>query len=169
MNSLSTKQILKILPHRYPFLMVDKVLDYDDNSIVAIKNFTINEPYVQGHFPGKYLMPGVMLMEAMAQASTILVYKNVEHKYDVEKVMANAGERSGILFVAAEEVKFKKMVLPGDQLHIHSRITRSGRNLYEFEAYIKVEDTVVATVSKLKSVYSFENHIQPWSDPEYIK
>ena len=173
MNTLTTKQILEILPHRYPFLMVDKVIDYDDSDpggyLVAVKNFTINEPYVQGHFPTYNIMPGVMLMEAMAQASTILVYKQIAVKKDIKKIIQESGEKSGVLFVSAENVKFKKVVLPGDQLIIHSKSLRYKRNLCEFEAYITVDDEVVASVSKLKAVYKFDSQIKPWDDDQYSK
>jgi 3-hydroxyacyl-[acyl-carrier-protein] dehydratase len=172
-NTLNTKQVLEILPHRYPFLMIDKVIDYDNSDpggyVVAVKNFTVNEPYVQGHFPHYKIMPGVMLMEAMAQASTILVYKQVEVKKDVKKIMQDAGDRSGVLFVGAENVKFKRVVYPGDQLIIHTNSLRNKRNLCEFEAYITVDDHVVASVSKLKAVYKFDNQIKPWEGDEYSK
>jgi 3-hydroxyacyl-[acyl-carrier-protein] dehydratase len=110
-----------------------------------------------------------MLMEAMAQASTILVYKQKEATYDNKRIIKEAGEKSGVLFVSAENVKFKKVVLPGDQLIIHSRTLRYKRNLCEFEAYITVDDQVVASVSKLKAVYKFDNQIKPWDGDEYSK
>jgi len=172
MNTLTTRQILEILPHRYPFLMVDKVIDYDatdEGYLTAVKNFTVNEPYVQGHFPTYNIMPGVMLMEAMAQASTILVYKALESKYDLKRIIQEAGDKSGVLFVSAENVKFKKVVLPGDQLIIHSHALRYKRNLCEFEAHITVDDQVVASVSKLKAVYKFDSQIKPWDNDEYSK
>jgi 3-hydroxyacyl-[acyl-carrier-protein] dehydratase len=78
MKALNTQDILSILPHRYPFLMIDKVLDYDSEKIIAVKNFTVNEPYVQGHFPGNHILPGVMMVESMAQTSTVLAFKFVE-------------------------------------------------------------------------------------------
>ena len=173
MNTLTTRQILDILPHRYPFLMIDKVIDYDDcdpgGYLTGVKNFTVNEPYVQGHFPHYHIMPGVMLMEAMAQASTILVYKQIAVKKNIDRIIEEAGEKSGVLFVGAENVKFKKVVLPGDQLIIHSRTLRNKRNLCEFEAYITVDDQLVASVSKLKAVYKFDSQIKPWEGDEYSK
>lgn len=173
MNTLNTTEVLDILPHRYPFLMIDKVIDYDtanpDGYIVAVKNFTVNEPYVQGHFPHYHIMPGVMLMEAMAQASSILIYKQKESIYDNKRVIKEAGKESGVLFVSAESVKFKKVVHPGDQLIIHAKTLRNKRNLCEFEAYITVDDQMVASVSRLKAVYKFDNQIKPWEGDEYIK
>ena len=173
-KTISSHELLDILPHRYPFLMIDKVIDYKAENadyIIAVKNFTVNEPYVQGHFPypHHHIMPGVMLMEAMAQASTVLIYKTLESEYDVKRVMQDAGDKSGILFVSAENVKFKKVVLPGDQLIIHSRALRYKRNLCEFEAHITVDDQEVASISKLKAVYRFTSQIKPWEGDEYSK
>ena len=105
MNSISTKELLKILPHRYPFLMIDRVVDYDDDTLVALKNFSVNEPYVQGHFPQMHIMPGVMMMEAMAQACTVLAYKRASKYFDIDRVIELAGENSGILFVNADDVR----------------------------------------------------------------
>jgi 3-hydroxyacyl-[acyl-carrier-protein] dehydratase len=151
MKPLSSQDILSILPHRYPFLMIDRVLDYNAKTITAVKNFTINEPYVQGHFPGNHIMPGVMMVEAMAQASTILAFKYVEEQMSSEDFFKYMAKGSGILFVGADQVRFKKVVLPGEQLIIHSTLTRNVRNIFEFDSRIEVEGVIV-TEGKLKAL-----------------
>lgn len=149
MKTISNKEILELLPHRYPFLMIDKVLNYDEKDIVAIKNFTINEPYVQGHFPNNHIMPGVMMVEAMAQASTILAFKFVSEHITTENLVKYF-KGADILFVAADQVKFKKVVVPGDQLKIFSTLIRNARNLFEFDCRIEVDGLIVAE-AKLKA------------------
>jgi len=151
MKPLSSQDILSILPHRYPFLMIDRVLDYDATTITAVKNFTINEPYVQGHFPGNHIMPGVMMVEAMAQASTILAFKYVEDVMPSEDFFKYMAKGAGILFVGADQVRFKKVVLPGEQLIIYSTLTRNARNIFEFDARIEV-DGIIVTEGKLKAL-----------------
>ena len=151
MKTLSSQDILSILPHRYPFLMIDRVLDYDATTITAVKNFTINEPYVQGHFPGNHIMPGVMMVEAMAQASTILAFKYVEDVMPSEDFFKYMAKGAGILFVGADQVRFKKVVLPGEQLIIHSTLTRNARNIFEFDTRIEV-DGLIVTEGKLKAL-----------------
>jgi len=148
MNSLNIQEILSMIPHRYPFIMIDKVLDYNESSLTAIKNVSINEPYIQGHFPGNHIMPGVMMIESMAQASTILAFKYVEsHSEELMKYMKGFG----ILFSGADQVKFKRVVYPGDQLYVHTTMTRNARNLFEFESRIEVEKIIVAE-AKLKAL-----------------
>jgi 3-hydroxyacyl-[acyl-carrier-protein] dehydratase len=150
MKSLSIQDILSILPHRYPFLMIDQVLDYDAKSLTALKNFTINEPYVQGHFPGNHIMPGVMMVESMAQASTILAFKYVEEQLSTAEILKYFGKGTGILFVGADQVRFKKVVVPGEQLKIYTTLTRNARNLFEFDARVEV-DGIIVTEGKLKA------------------
>jgi len=113
-TSLDIKRVLEMLPHRYPFLMIDRVLEFiGDTELVAIKNVTINEPYFQGHYPGEPVMPGVLQIEAMAQASGILLLRN-----------ANT-EGKTALFMSADKVKFRRAVRPGDQLVINAKLTKS--------------------------------------------
>lgn len=147
MNSINIQEILSIMPHRYPFIMIDRVLDYDDNSLTAIKNVSINEPYIQGHFPGNHIMPGVMQIESMAQASTVLAFKHIEQHPDILKYFKGAG----ILFSGADQIKFKKVVYPGDQLFVHTTLIRNVRNLFEFEARIEV-DKIIVSEAKLKAL-----------------
>jgi 3-hydroxyacyl-[acyl-carrier-protein] dehydratase len=146
MKTITTVELLDILPHRYPFLMIDRVLDYDENTLTAIKNFTVNEPYVQGHFPGNHIMPGVMMIEAMAQASTVLAFKYLQNNDLLHEFI-----QGGILFSAADQVRFKKVVVPGDQLVIHTRLTRRARKIFEFDAAASV-DNIIVSHGKLKAV-----------------
>jgi len=110
---MDVHQVMKLLPHRYPFLMVDKVMNIDGNKITAVKNVTMNEAYFQGHFPGHPIMPGVLQLEAIAQAAGILMLKKIE----------NAGKLA--YFMSAEEVKWRKPVLPGDVLVIDVELTKA--------------------------------------------
>jgi 3-hydroxyacyl-[acyl-carrier-protein] dehydratase len=151
MSSLSIHDVLLILPHRYPFLMIDKVLNYDDYSLTAIKNVSINEPYIQGHFPGNPIMPGVMQVEAMAQASTILAFKYFENHLLKSSIAKYFEDGSSFLFVGADQIRFKKVVSPGDQLVIETKLTRNARNLFEFEAKVRVDNEIVAE-AKLKAI-----------------
>ncbi len=146
MKTITSAELLDILPHRYPFLMIDRVLDYDENTLTAIKNFTVNEPYVQGHFPGNHIMPGVMLIEAMAQASTVLAFKYLQNNDLLHDFF-----QGGILFTAADQVRFKKVVVPGDQLVIHTKLTRHARKIFEFDAAALVDNITVGH-GKLKAV-----------------
>src|SRR5436305_3397794 len=113
MAFLDIQEISAILPHRYPMLMVDRILEIGEDSIVGIKNVTANEPYFVGHFPNFLVMPGVLIIEAMAQVSGILVAKVAPHT------------RGKIMFLASiEEAKFRKPVVPGDQLRIEMKLIR---------------------------------------------
>jgi UDP-3-O-[3-hydroxymyristoyl] N-acetylglucosamine deacetylase/3-hydroxyacyl-[acyl-carrier-protein] dehydratase len=113
-NDLNIRQILNALPHRYPFVMVDRVLRLDEESIVAIKNVTINEPYFQGHFPGMPVMPGVLQVEAMAQVAGLIMLR---------KAQGDATPKV-VYFMSADKVKFRKAVTPGDTLEIRAKLTK---------------------------------------------
>lgn len=143
---MTSAEILDILPHRYPFLMIDRVLDYDENTLTAMKNFTANEPYVQGHFPGNHIMPGVMMIEAMAQASTLLAFKYLQNNDLLQDFYTG-----NILFTAADQVRFKKVVVPGDQLIIHTKLIRHARKIFEFDAAALV-DNITVSHGRLKAV-----------------
>ena len=130
MNSLDIHEVLKYLPHRYPFLLIDRVLDYTrDESLTALKNVTINEPFFQGHFPHRPVMPGVLIVEAMAQACAILSMKSMD---------SLPGKDSVYYFVGIDKARFKRPVEPGDQLTIKASIRRKMKGiwLFESEAYV---------------------------------
>jgi 3-hydroxyacyl-[acyl-carrier-protein] dehydratase len=127
--------------------MIDRVVDYDMHNLTAIKNVSINEPYIQGHFPENHIMPGVMMIESMAQASTVLAFKYIESNPDVMKYFKG----SGILFSGADEVRFKQVVYPGDQMYVFTTLVRNARNLFEFRSRIEVDKIIVAE-AKLKAL-----------------
>lgn len=134
-TSRNIDQILERLPHRYPFLMVDRVLDVvPGKSIVAVKNVSANEAYFQGHFPGHPVMPGVLIIEALAQAGGILAWET-----------ASAEERIWILYlVGVEETRFKQTVRPGDRLTLRVELLKRRRSLWRFAAVAEVDGNLVA-------------------------
>ncbi len=129
-------EILEHLPHRYPFLLVDRVVELEvGKSIHAYKNITMNEPYFVGHFPHHPVMPGVLIMEALAQAAGILSFKTMGSKPDPNSVF---------YFVGIDDCRFKKPVMPGDQLHLHVEIVRHMRGIWKYKAEARVDGQVVA-------------------------
>jgi 3-hydroxyacyl-[acyl-carrier-protein] dehydratase len=134
-KSLDIEGILERLPHRIPFLLVDRVLDVvPGKSIVALKNVTANEAFFQGHFPGHPVMPGVLIIEALAQAGGVLAWET-----------ASAEERIWILYlVGIEETRFKQVVRPGDQLMLHVELLKRRRSLWRYAARAEVDGKVVA-------------------------
>jgi beta-hydroxyacyl-ACP dehydratase FabZ len=135
---MKLEQILGLLPHRYPFLLVDRVLELSDDKVVALKNVTVNEPYFQGHFPGVPVMPGVLQIEAMAQAGGILASRAVSFD-PTTHVM---------LFMAIDAVKFRKAVVPGDQLRIEVVPLRKGK-IFKMKGEISVDGQVVSSAEFL--------------------
>lgn len=135
---MKAEQILGLLPHRYPFLLIDRVLELTDDRILALKNVSFNEPYFQGHFPGVPVMPGVLQIEAMAQAGGILASRAVEFD-PATHVM---------LFMAIDAVKFRKAVTPGDQLMIEVVPLRKGK-IFKMKGEIKVDGKVVSSAEFL--------------------
>lgn len=136
MNEMDISEVLEHLPHRYPFLLVDRVIDFEPGkSIHAYKNVTINEPFFVGHFPNFPVMPGVLITEAMAQAAGILSFKTLGVKPD-----------NSFLFylVGVDRARFKKPVTAGDQLHLHVQIQRQMRNIWTYKAEAKVDGEIVA-------------------------
>ena len=133
--SADIARIMKLLPHRYPFLLIDKMVDMDgEESGTAIKNVTINEPFFQGHFPGKPVMPGVLLIEAMAQAAGALV---LNHLGD-----AHAGKL--VFFMSIDKARFRKPVLPGDVVHFHVRLSNKRAPVWKYWAEAHVDGKKVA-------------------------
>jgi 3-hydroxyacyl-[acyl-carrier-protein] dehydratase len=137
MNSMDIHQVLQHLHHRYPFLLIDRVLDYTEGeSLVAIKNVTYNEPFFQGHFPHRPTMPGVLLIEAMAQATGILAFKT----------KGNHPEDDSLYYlVGVDKARFKQPVEPGDQLLIEVKLLRTIRGMWKYAATTKVKDKLVAS------------------------
>ena len=136
MSTMDIHEILKHLPHRYPFLLVDRVLECEPGkSIHAYKNVSINEPFFVGHFPHHPVMPGVLIMEALAQAAGILSFKTMGELPSDDSVF---------YFVGIDNARFKKPVTAGDQLHFHVDITRQMRGIWKYRAVAKVDDEVVA-------------------------
>ena len=131
-GSMDTVQLMQVLPHRFPFLMIDRVLKIEGDVVVAMKNVTINEHFFQGHFPGHPIMPGVMQLEAMAQAAGILMMKHAE----------NVGQIA--YFMAADNVKWRKPVVPGDTLMIEVVLTKSRGKIGKAKGVCKVRDEVVS-------------------------
>ena len=133
--SADIARIMKLLPHRYPFLLIDKMIDMDgEESGTAIKNVTINEPFFQGHFPGKPVMPGVLLVEAMAQAAGALVLNHLGDEH--------AGKL--VFFMSIDKARFRKPVLPGDVVHFHVKLTNKRAPVWKYWAEAHVDGKKVA-------------------------
>ncbi len=136
LNILEIQEIMALLPHRYPFLMIDRVLDFTPGeSLTAIKNVTINEPIFTGHFPTMPIFPGVLILEALAQATGILGFKTVTER----------SENELYLFAAIDEARFKKPVVPGDQMVLEVKFLKERRNLWKFYGEAKVDGQVVCS------------------------
>lgn len=139
MNSCDIEKIKNCLPHRYPFLLVDKVISYEaDKSLIAIKNVTYNEPFFQGHFPNKPVMPGVLIIEAMAQATGLLGCLSTD---------SNQSDNSLYYLVGVDKARFRRPVGPGDQLTISVEFEKARRGIWCFEATAKVDNEMAATAS----------------------
>ncbi len=128
-------RIMEMIPHRYPFLMIDRVVDVvRDVSAVGIKNVTVNEPHFQGHFPSRPIMPGVLIVEAMAQTAGVLVVHT----------LGPESEGKLVYFMTIDDARFRKPVTPGDTLHIHVLKQRSRGNVWKFKGEARVEGALVA-------------------------
>jgi 3-hydroxyacyl-[acyl-carrier-protein] dehydratase len=135
MSAHDIHHILKRLPHRFPFLLVDRVLELELNKrIRALKNVTINEPFFAGHFPHRPVMPGVLTLEALAQAAALLAF---------ESAGASVEPNSVVYFVGIDGARFKRPVEPGDQLILHAAIDRVKAGIYKFKAHATVNDETV--------------------------
>ena len=145
MAEVDLQRILKLLPHRYPFLMIDKVKELEPKKrVVAIKNVSNNEPQFQGHFPGRPIMPGVLILEAMAQAAGVLVFSSEN--------TSQQSERSVYYYVGIDNARFKKPVVPGDQLELEVVFERALRGIGKFGCVARVAGTVVAEATILCSI-----------------
>jgi len=131
---LDVPAIERVIPHRFPFLMIDRVIELGDDKVVALKNVSANEPYFVGHFPGHPIMPGVLQVEAMAQAGAVLALNQ----------MAEPGQSPLVFFMGIDKVKFRKPVVPGDQLRVHVTKVRSRNNVWKFSGIARVEGISVA-------------------------
>ncbi|MCT4534470.1 3-hydroxyacyl-ACP dehydratase FabZ [Halodesulfovibrio sp.] len=146
-NILDIRQILDLLPHRYPFLLVDRVVDYTPlESIEAYKNVTMNEPFFQGHFPGIPVMPGVLIMEALAQAGGLLVLKSTDMPLE-DKLF---------LFTGMEKVRFRKPVYPGDKLELKCRLIRHKLKLWKMEGKAYVDGVLAAEAEMTAAIMNKE-------------
>ncbi|MEZ5811464.1 MAG: 3-hydroxyacyl-ACP dehydratase FabZ [Rhizobiaceae bacterium] len=133
LETLDIAKIMELIPHRYPFLLIDKIIDVDgDNSAVGVKNVTVNEPFFVGHFPGNPVMPGVLIIEAMAQTAGA--------------ICAHAHVLSGgiVYFMTIDAAKFRRPVVPGDQLRIRVAKQKQRRNIWKFACEAKVDGRLVA-------------------------
>lgn len=133
---LDVNRIREILPHRYPFLLLDRILAHDEKSLTAVKNVSVNEPFFQGHYPHMPVMPGVLLLEAMAQASASMVSLALDAKASSDRVY---------LFAGADKVRFRRQVVPGDVLLLEASLTRRVRNIWKCETKGSVEGAVACS------------------------
>lgn len=133
---ISLNEIKELIPHRYPMLLVDKVVDYEPyKSLHAIKNVTINEPVFTGHFPDAAIFPGVLILEALAQATGILGFKSSEGREENEMY----------LFASIDKARFKQPVIPGDTMHLHVEFIKERRGMWKFYGEAKVDGKVVCS------------------------
>ena len=145
MSELNINQIKNLLPHRYPFLLVDKVMSYEPyQSIVALKNITLNEPFFTGHFPSMPIMPGVLVTEAMAQTAALLGCLSIDKN--------KLSDGSLYYLVGIDNARFKKPVVPGDQLVLNAIFEKERRNIWKFKTSATVDDILVASADIMTTV-----------------
>lgn len=132
---IDINRIMELIPHRHPFLMIDRVIEVvPDTRAVGIKNVTINEPYFQGHFPAKPIMPGVLIVEAMAQTAAVMVMST----------LGKSSEGTLVYFMSVDEARFRKPITPGDCVKIHVEKLRSRGNVWKFKGEARVEGQLMA-------------------------
>ncbi len=135
LDSADIMKVMQLLPHRYPFLMIDRIVEMDgDNSCIGIKNVTINEPHFTGHFPNRPVFPGVLLIEAMAQTAGALCVHS----------RGDSGPPQLVYFMTIDKAKFRKPVEPGDQVHFHVKKIKQRSNIWKFDAVALVDGAKVA-------------------------
>jgi 3-hydroxyacyl-[acyl-carrier-protein] dehydratase len=143
MKQYDIQEIMNYLPHRYPFLLVDRILELvPGESVVALKNVTFNEPFFQGHFPGVPIMPGVLILEALAQAGGVLAYLS-----SIENI-----EGSLVYFTGIDKARFRKPVKPGDQLILESKIIKVRSKIIKISGVAKVDDEKVAEADLMAAI-----------------
>jgi len=143
-RSMEITDIMRHLPHRYPFLLVDRVLELvPGEKVVAIKNVTMNEPHFPGHFPHHPVMPGVLIIEALAQAAGLLAFKTADKE---------PGPDTVIYFVGIDNARFKRPVVPGDQLRLEAEITKNMRGIWKFTARAMVGDQLACEAELMCTV-----------------
>ena len=142
MAVLDVTEIQKLLPHRAPFLLVDRIVELDVDHVVGIKNVTINEPFFAGHFPGHPIMPGVLIVEALAQAGAVMAMRSAEFDPATQVVY----------FMALDKVKFRKPVVPGDQLRLEVVPLRKGSSIWKMQGKAIVDGEVACEAEFLASI-----------------
>lgn len=140
---LDIQHIMKHIPHRYPFILVDRILEMEPQKrVVGLKNVTMNEPYFQGHFPGTPIMPGVLIVEAMAQTSGVLAISSLD----------KGNEGALMYFMGMDQVKFRKMVVPGDQLIMELEVLKQRAKIMKLAGVAKVDGQVVAEAQLMATI-----------------
>ena len=141
---MDINEIMEFLPHRYPFLLIDKILEFETGKrIVGLKNVTINEPFFQGHFPGHPIMPGVLQLEAMAQTGGVLALKSIPRDEVKKKIL---------IFMSIDKAKFRKPVLPGDQVLFTLDVIKERGPIKSFKAVATVDNAVVAEAEMMAMI-----------------
>jgi len=140
---IEIKEIMNILPHAYPFLLVDRIMEMDPGKrVVGIKNVTYNEPFFPGHFPGRPIMPGVLIVESMAQTAGVLVFNSLPEE----------DRKKPVYFLGIDNVRFRKPVTPGDQLRLELEITRHRQSIWGFKGKALVDGKLVAEAELLAMI-----------------
>lgn len=140
---MDIQDIMKHIPHRYPFILVDRILELEPNKrVVGLKNVSINEPFFQGHFPGTPIMPGVLILEAMAQTSGVLAIASLE----------KGKEGALMYFMGLDQVKFRKMVVPGDQLIMELKVLKQRAKIMKLEGVARVDGQTVAEAQLMATI-----------------
>jgi len=148
-KTIDIHKVMRMLPHRYPFLLIDRVLDYVPNeSLTAIKNVTINEPFFPGHFPQRPVMPGVLVIEAMAQACGLLSFASETHDPEANGIF---------LFVGIDKARFKRQVEPGDQLRFEVKLTRQMRGIWMYAGNAFVGEELACSAELMCAYREFES------------
>ncbi len=137
---IDIREIMNLLPHAYPFLLVDRIVEIESGKrIVGLKNVTYNEPFFPGHFPGRPIMPGVLIVEAMAQTAGVLAFQSMPEK----------DQKRPVYFLGIDHVRFRKQVIPGDQLRLELEITKHRQSIWGFKGKARVDGKLVAEADLL--------------------